>query len=55
MNEAELLEHATMAFGNAVTAFALIFTMFSAYLVVAYYAGKDLSSSQVAIVNTCGM
>jgi hypothetical protein len=45
------MEHAQMAFGNAISSFTLIFTMLSAYLVVAYFVGKDLSLSQVTIVN----
>ena len=52
MTEAELVEHAQMAFGNAIAAFTVIFTMLSAYLVVAYFVGKKLSFSQVAIINT---
>ena len=41
-----------MAYGNAIAAFTVIFTMLSAYLVVAYFVGKRLSFSQIAIINT---
>ena len=51
MTEAELVEHAQMAYGNAIAAFALMFTMLSAYLVAAYLAGKALSFSQMLTVN----
>ncbi len=51
MTEYELMEHAQMAYGNAIASFTLIFTILSAYLVVAYFVGKKLTSSQVTIVN----
>jgi hypothetical protein len=51
MTEYELMEHAQLAYGNAIASFSLIFTMLSAYLVVAYFVGKKLTSSQVIIVN----
>jgi hypothetical protein len=52
VTEYELMEHAQMAYGNAIASFTLIFTMLSAYLVVAYFVGNKLTSSQVTIVNS---
>ena len=51
MTEAELLEHAQMAYGNSIAAIALMFTITSAYLAVAYVIGKELSRFQVVTIS----
>ena len=51
MTEADLVEHAQMAYGNATASFAILLSVISAYLVTAYLAGRELKSSQVVMIN----
>ena len=51
MTEAELIQTAQEAWSNVINILALLITVISAYLVVAYVVGKDLTKSQVALIN----
>lgn len=51
MSEAELLEHAQMAYGNASANFAILLSVISAHLVATYTVVKDLTSSHVILIN----
>ncbi len=52
MSEGELIQVAQETWGNVISLIAITITILSGYLVVAYAAGRDMSRSQVAIVNT---
>ena len=52
MTEAELLTSTSNAFTNMMTAFAVLLTLCSGYLVAAYAVGRELARSQVVIVNS---
>ena len=51
MTEAELISGAQDAWSNYLTALSIYITTISAYLVVAYTAGKGMTRSQVLIVS----
>ena len=52
MTEAELLDVAQAAWANVISCLAILITILSGYIAVAYVAAKDMTRSQVAIVNT---
>ena len=52
MNGAEWFEAYTNASGNALTATAILLTLVSGYMVIAYLVGDKLTSLQVWLVNT---
>ena len=52
MTEADLVQSASAAFNNMTTAFAVLLTLSSGYLVVAYAVGRELLHSQVVIINS---
>lgn len=52
MELGEVLQAAQAAWSNVISIGALIVTIISGYLVVAYVAGNDMTRSQVVIVNT---
>lgn len=52
MSAAEWFEVSLIAGGNSLTGFAILFSMISGYMVVAYAAGKSLTSFQVSLANT---
>jgi len=52
MTEAELLQSAQAVYSNLNEVMATAITLISGYLVAAYLAGKDMTSSQVALINT---
>ena len=52
MELGEVLLAAQAAWGNVISVGALIVTIISGYLVVAYVAGKDMTRTQVIIINT---
>ena len=51
MSEAELFQSAQAVWSNALSLMVVIISLLSGYLVVAYVVGKELTSSQVLIVN----
>ena len=51
MTEAELFESMQMAYANGIACYALFMTIVGAYVVSAYLAGRNLTSSQLRIVN----
>ncbi len=51
MNEAELLENASLAMGNGLAAFAVFVSMLAAYFTVAYVVGNKLDFRQLILVN----
>ena len=51
MTPAEWMEMSQAAAANASAIYAILLTVIGAYLVVAYTAGKELSRSQVTLVN----
>jgi uncharacterized membrane protein len=52
MSAAEWFEISLIAGGNSLTGFAILFTMISGYMVVAYVAGLSLTTFQVSLANT---
>jgi hypothetical protein len=52
MELAELVQATQAAWSNVISIGALIITIISGYLVVAYVAGRDMTRSQVVIVNS---
>ncbi len=52
MSEAELLTLSQSTLSNAIALYAVIVTIVSGYLVVAYLVGSKLTASQVIIVNS---
>ena len=52
MTESELLEHGAAFWGNAIAIRAILITLLSGYIIAAYVAGKDMTQSQLIIVNT---
>ena len=52
MTEAEMFEMAAIYIANSMTAFSIYLTVVSAYLVVTYIAGANLSRLQTAILST---
>ena len=52
MTEAELISAAQAAWGNTISLISLFITLLSGYLVVAYLAAANMTSSQTGIVNT---
>lgn len=52
MDVGEVLQAAQAAWSNVISIGALLVTIISGYLVVAYVAGKNMTRSQVVIVNT---
>ncbi len=53
MTEYEIVNTAATAFGNGLNSFTVFFSMVTAYLIVAYIAGRSLSRPQVILVNAC--
>jgi len=51
MSEAELFQSAQAVWSNALSLMVVIISLLSGYLVVAYVVGKELTRSQVTIVN----
>jgi hypothetical protein len=51
MSEAEVLQAAQAAWSNVLSIAAMQLTLLSGYLIVAYVVGRELSRSQVVIVN----
>jgi hypothetical protein len=51
MPELELMEVSQMTWGNSISLVGLIITLISGYLIVAYIAGRDMTHSQVIIIN----
>lgn len=51
MTEAELIQAAQATWANVISLTVLQISLLSGYLVIAYLAGKDLTKSQVLIVN----
>ena len=51
MSEAELISAAQETWGNYISTMGLFISIISAYLVVAYLAGKELLRSQVILIN----
>lgn len=51
MSEAELFQSAQGVWSNAISLLVVQITLLSGYLVAAYVIGKELTSSQVTIVN----
>jgi hypothetical protein len=52
MTESELLEHGAAFWSNAIALTAIFITILSGYIISAYVAGKDMTRSQIIIVNT---
>lgn len=52
MSAAEWFEVSLIAGGNSLTGFAVLFSLMSGYMVVAYTVGKSLSRQQVSIAST---
>ena len=52
MTESELLEHSAAFWGNTIAMTAILITLLSGYIITAYAVGKDLTRSQIIIVNT---
>lgn len=52
MTEAELISTAQATWGNVISMISLFITLLSGYLMVAYLAGADMTSSQTGIVST---
>ena len=52
MTEAELISAAQAAWGNVISMISLFITLLSGYLIVAYLAAANMTSSQTGIVNT---
>jgi hypothetical protein len=51
MTEAELFESAQTVWSNYITCMSIFITIVSAYLIVAYIAGRNLTRPQVILVN----
>ena len=51
MTEAELVQSAQEAWANAISTLAVVISVMSAYLIVAYAVGKDLTRQQVSLIN----
>jgi hypothetical protein len=51
MTQAELWQLHLLAVSNAITAFGVLLTLITAYLVTAYFAGSRLSRYQAAVVS----
>jgi len=51
--EYEIADLTTSVMSNYIAAFAIFITIISAYIVVAFVAGAQLSRGQVAFVNLC--
>lgn len=52
MTEAELLGASQAIWGNAISLLAILITVLSGFLIIAYSAGKELSKRQVRIICT---
>lgn len=52
MTESEMLEIAHLAMSNMLASFAILLTLVSGYLIVAYSVGRDFKKVQVTIINT---
>lgn len=52
MSEGELIQATQATWGNVISLIGITITILSGYLIVAYVAGRDMSRSQVVIVNT---
>ena len=52
MSEGELLQAAQATWANGISMVTVEITLLTAYIIMAYMVGKDLSKSQVTIVNT---
>ena len=52
MTEAELVSTAQALWANVIALMAILLSVMSAYLIVAYLAGSKLTHSQAVIVNT---
>ena len=52
MTESELLEHGAAFWSNAIAITAILITLLSGYMIAAYAVGKDMTRSQLIIVNT---
>ena len=51
MTEAELIQTAQEVWGNYISTMSIFVSIVSAYLIVAYIAGKKMTRSQVIIIN----
>ena len=51
MSEAELLQYGSSTWSNSIGLTVLFLTVLSGYLITAYVAGSNLSSSQITIIN----
>lgn len=51
MTEYELMDLAESINGNSITATGVFFSILTAYLLVAYFAGTKLTKYQVAFIN----
>ena len=51
MSEAELFQYGSTTWSNTIGLTALFLTVLSGYLITAYVAGSNLSSSQITIIN----
>ena len=51
MTEAELIQSAQECWANAISVLAVVISVMSAYLIVAYAVGKDLTRQQVSLIN----
>ena len=52
MTESELLEHGAAFWSNVIAQTAILITLLSGYIIAAYAVGKDMTRSQLIIVNT---
>lgn len=52
MSEAELLEATTAYYDLGISAASLFVTVLSGYLMIAYFLGRSLSTTQLWIINT---
>jgi hypothetical protein len=52
MTEAELMAVSQESWSNAISLVAIFVSILSGYLIVAYLAGKNMTRSQIVIVNT---
>ena len=51
MSEADLLDSAQAVWGNYISTMGIFVSILSAYLIVAYIAGRTLTKAQVILVN----
>ena len=51
MSESEILELAHLSMSNMLASFAILLTLISGYLIIAYTAGASFSRIQIAIIN----